>query len=60
MPEDSTETIKILEDIANLEPGKNAQFAAKKIGEKHKKTREANARKQKYKIPGEIVRIEEV
>ena len=60
MPEDSTKTIKILEDIANLEPGKNAQLAAKKISEKHKKIREANARKRKYKIPGEIVRIEEV
>ena len=60
VPEDSTETIKILEDIANLEPGKNAQLAAKKISEKHKKIREANARKRKYKIPGEIVRIEEV
>ena len=60
VPEDSTETIKILEDIVNLEPGKNAQLAAKKISEKHKKMREANTRKQKYEIPGEIVRIEEV
>ena len=32
----------------------------KKISEKYKKIREANAKKQKYKIPGEIVRIEEV
>ena len=42
MPKDSetTETIKILEDIANLEPGKNAQLAAKKINEKYKKMRE--------------------
>ena len=42
-PKDSetTETIKILEDIANLEPGKNAQLAAKKISEKYKKMREA-------------------
>ena len=36
------------------------QLAAKKISENYKKIREANARKQKYKIPGEIVRIEEV
>ena len=61
-PKDSetTETIKILEDIANLEPGKNAQLAAKKISEKYKKMREALAKKRKYKIPGEIVKIEEV
>ena len=39
---------------------KNAPLAAKKISEKYKKLREANARKQKYKIPGEIVRIEKV
>ena len=62
MPKDSetTETIKILEDIANLEPGKNAQLAAKKISEKYKKMTEALAKKWKYKIPGEIVKIEEV
>ena len=61
-PKDSetTETIKILEDIANLEPGKNAQLAAKKISEKYKKMREALAKKWKYKIPGEIVKIKEV
>ena len=60
VPKDSetTETIKILDDIATLEAGKNAQLSAKKISEKYKKLREANARKQKYKIPGEIVRIE--
>ena len=34
-------------------------MAAKKISEKYKKLREANARKKKYKIPGEIVKIEE-
>ena len=39
---------------------KNAQLAAKKISEKYKKLREANARKKKYKIPGEIVRIVKV
>ena len=42
---DNNETIKILEDIAVLEPGKNAQIAAKKINEKYKK---------KYKLPGEV------
>ena len=38
----------------------NAQPVAKKIIEKCKKLREANARKQKYKMPGEIVRIEKL
>ena len=42
---DNNETIKILGDIAVLEPGKNAQIAAKKINEKYKK---------KYKLPGEV------
>ena len=56
----TTETIKILDDIATLEARKNAQVAAKKISEKYKKLREANARKQKYKIPGEMVTIETV
>ena len=62
MPKDSetTETIRILDDIATLEPGKNAQLAAKKISKKYKKLREANARKRKYKLPGEIVKIETV
>ena len=62
VPKDSetTETIKISEDIANLEPGKNAQLAAKKISGKYKNKREALAKKQKYKIPGKIVKIEEV
>ena len=58
MPAD--ETIQLLNDIATLEPGKNAQLATKKNSEKYKKIRETNAKKQKYKIPGEIVRIEEV
>ena len=48
------------EDIATLELGKNAQLAAKKISEKYKKLREANVRKKKYKIPGEVVTIETV
>ena len=62
MPKDAetVETIKILDNIATLEPGKNAQLAAKKISEKYKKIREANAKKNKYKIPGEIVTIETV
>ena len=46
--------------MSGLESGKNAQLTARKISEKYKKLREANARKQKYKIPGEIVRIEKV
>ena len=46
------ETIQLLEKISALESGKNAQLTAKKISEKYKKLREANARKQKYKIPG--------
>ena len=54
------ETIQLLDKISGLESGKNAQLTAKKTSEKYKKLREANARKQKYKIPGEIVRIEKV
>ena len=62
MPKDTetTEILKVLDDIATLEPGKNAQLAAKKISEKYKKTREATARKNRYKLLGEIVRIEKV
>ena len=47
----------MLEDTATLEPGKNAQLAAKKISQKYKNLREANVRKKKYKIPGEVVTI---
>lgn len=43
-----------------MEPGKNAQLAAKKINEKYKKIREAKNRKSKFKLPGEIVNIETV
>ena len=50
---DGDETIKILDDIAVLEPGKNAQIAAKKISEKHKEIREAKAKKR-FKLPGEV------
>ena len=62
MPKDTetTEILKVLDDIATLEPGKNGQLAAKKISEKYKKTREATARKNRYKLLGEIVRIEKV
>ena len=59
--EDKTaETINILKDIAALQPGKNTQIAAKKISEKYKKMREALTNKKKYKLPGEIVRVEDV
>ena len=54
------ETINILDDIASLQPGKNAQIEAKKISEKYKKMREALDVKKKYKIPGEIVKVEDV
>ena len=54
---DKDETIQIFDDIAILEPGKNAQFAAKKISEKYRLIRQANAKK-KFKLPGEIVTIE--
>ena len=54
---DKDETIKILDNIAVLEPGKNAQIAAKKISEKYKLIRQANALK-KFKLPGEIVIID--
>ena len=52
------DTIKTLDDIATLQPGKNAQLAAKKISEKYKKMREAKKRKNKFKLPGDIVKIE--
>ena len=42
---ETTETINILEDIANLEPWKNAQLAAKKISEKYKRVRDTLAKK---------------
>ena len=54
------DTIKTLDDIATLQPGKNAQLAAKKIREKYKKMREAKNRKNKFKLPGEIVKIETI
>ena len=45
----SNEIIRLLDEIASFEPGKKAQLAAKKISEKYKKIREANAKKQKNK-----------
>ena len=55
---DNTDTIETLEDITSLQPGKSAQLAATKVNEKYKKTREENKRKKKFKLSGEIVRIE--
>ena len=56
---DKDETIQILDDIAILEPCKNAQIAAKKISEKYGLIRQVNAKK-KFKLPGEIVTIETI
>ena len=57
---DRIDTIETLEDIATLQPGKSALLAAKKISEKYKKMREANKKKNKFKLPGEIVKRETV
>ena len=57
---DKTNAIEALEDIASLQPGKNAQLATKKISEKYKKIREVNKKKDKFKLPREIVKIETV
>ena len=46
---ESNETIRLLDELATFEPGKKAQLATKKISEKYKKIREANAKKQKNK-----------
>ena len=56
---DKNETIQSLDDIAMLEPGKNAQIAAIKISKKYRLIRQANAKK-KFKLPGEIVTIETI
>ena len=42
---DKDETIQILDAIVILEPGKNAQIAAKKISEKYRLIRQATLRK---------------
>ena len=39
------DTKETLEDIASLQPSKNAQLAAKKISKKYQKIREASKRK---------------
>ena len=57
---DRIDAIETLDDIAALQPGRNVQLAAKKISQKYKKMREANKRKNKFKLPGEIVKIETV
>ena len=57
---DRTDTIETLEDIASLQPGKSAQLTTKKISEKYKKMREANRRKNIFKLLGEVTRIETV
>ena len=55
---DRTDTKETLEDIASLQPSKNAQLAAKKISKKYQKIREVNKRKNKFKLPGEIETVE--
>ena len=62
LPKDNetNEILKVLDDITTLEPGKNIQLAAKKISEKYKKIRETMAKKNRYKLPGEIVKIETI
>ena len=57
---DREDTINALEDIAVLQPGKNAQLAAKKISDKYKKIREAKRKKNILRIAGEGVRVETV
>ena len=56
---DKDETKQILDDIPILEPGKNAQIAAKKVSNKYRLIRQANAKK-KFKLPGEIITIETI
>ena len=55
-----TDTIETLEDDAILQAGKSTQLAAKKISKKYKRMREANRRKNTFRLPGEIVKIETV
>ena len=57
---DTIDTTETLEDIGNLQPGKNEQLAAKKISKKYQEMREALAKKKKLKIPGEIVKIKTI
>ena len=51
---ETAENLKLLDEIASLELGKNAQIAAQKISQKYKKLREA---KRKYEISDEIVKV---
>ena len=57
---DRVDTIETLDDTATLQPGKKAQLAAKKISEKYNKMREAKNRKNKFKLLGEIVKIQTI
>ena len=43
---DRIDTIETLENIATLQPGKNAQLAAKKISEKYKKNERGQQKKK--------------
>ena len=43
---DQVDTIEALNDIAALQPGKNAQLAAKKISEKYKKNEGSKQKKE--------------
>lgn len=46
-----TDTIETLEDDAILQAGKSTQLAAKKISKRYKKMREANRRKNTFRLP---------
>ena len=58
LPKDNetTKILKVLDDLATLAPGKNAQLAAKKINEKYKENKRLRPRKTD-KLPGKIVKI---
>ena len=47
---DNIETIEALVDIASLQPGRNAQLAAKKISKKYQKIKEATTKKISLKF----------
>ena len=57
---DRKDIINTLEDIAVLQPGKNAQLAVKKISEEYQKIRQAQRKKNIFRIPSKIVRVETV
>ena len=52
---DGEDTLNTFDTIAELQPGKNAQIAAKNISEKYKKMREAKRRKNIFRLSGQIV-----